>query len=82
MTPDEGCKLPCPLCGSRNSRTMQTRFYEVTCATWRRRICLDCDGRFSTLEMHVRGEPAIRLNKGRMHSSSKLSMPTGSTSIA
>jgi len=46
VTAEEHAKLPCPLCGSQHSRTMQTRFYEVTCATWRRRECLGCGARF------------------------------------
>ena len=68
MTPDEGCKLPCPLCGSQNSRTLKTVWNERHGATWRRRLCLDCAARFSTLETYMRDEPAIRLRLGRLHS--------------
>ena len=70
MTADEGCKLPCPLCGSQQSRTLKTRWVEPKGVTWRRRVCLDCEARFSTHEHYAPGEPAIRLNPGRLSASS------------
>ena len=63
MTYDEPSKLPCPLCGSQDSRTLATRFYLVRLATWRRRSCQACGGRFSTLESYA-DEPAVRFHPG------------------
>lgn len=66
MTHEEPAKYPCPLCGSQNSRTLKTVWNENRVATWRRRLCLECGGRFSTLEVLMRDEPAVRVNLGRL----------------
>lgn len=67
MAHDEGSKVPCPLCGSRCSRTLETRARGEQ-ETWRRRLCLDCGARFSTLEQLLHSEPALRLRAGRLAS--------------
>lgn len=63
MTYSEPSKLPCPLCGSQDSRTLATRFYLVRLATWRRRSCQACGARFSTLERYM-NEPTVRFVPG------------------
>jgi transcriptional regulator NrdR family protein len=63
VTYTEPSKLPCPLCGSQDSRTLATRFYLVRLATWRRRSCQACGARFSTLESYA-DEPALRFHPG------------------
>ena len=67
MTYAEPSKLPCPLCGSQDSRTLATRFYLVRVATWRRRSCQGCGARFSTLETYA-DEPAVRFHPGLLGS--------------
>jgi len=63
VTYTEPSKLPCPLCGSQDSRTLKTAFYLVRLATWRRRSCQACGARFSTLETYAE-EPAVRFHPG------------------
>ena len=66
MKPDaEPNKLPCPMCGSQDSRTLKIEFYPVRLVTWRRRGCQDCGARFSTMETYS-PDPTIRLNPGRL----------------
>lgn len=60
-------KPPCPLCGSQASRTLATRWREDQRASLRRRVCLECGGRFSTLERVWLSEPAVRLDEGRLN---------------
>lgn len=64
MTYTEPSKLPCPLCGSQDSRTLKTRFVDVFRHTRRRRLCEACGARFSTLEIYAPDEPTIRLHPG------------------
>ena len=66
MTYTEGSKPPCPLCGSQDNRTLQTRWFETVKATWRRRECLDCGARFSTYERVATDEAAVRLRPGKL----------------
>lgn len=68
MTYELPSKLPCPHCGSQDSRTLKTQFYLVRLATWRRRSCQACGARFSTLETYA-NEPAVRLNLGMLATS-------------
>lgn len=63
MTADPA-KLPCPFCGSQDSRTLKTRFVDVFRHTRRRRVCQECGARFSTVETYAHDEPALRLNPG------------------
>lgn len=65
MTYTEPSKLPCPMCGSQDSRTRYTRFFAGRRATWRRRSCEACGARFSTYEVYA-DEPAVRFNPGRL----------------
>jgi transcriptional regulator NrdR family protein len=64
VTYTESSKLPCPLCGSQDSRTLKTRWYASRQATWRRRECIDCRARFSTHEILWTHEPTVRMNPG------------------
>ena len=66
MTYEEGSKPPCPLCGSQDSRTIETRWVEAKAWTRRRRECLTCHARFTTHEGIDPDEPAIRLSAGRL----------------
>lgn len=65
MTYTEPSKLPCPLCGSQDSRTLKTVFYAVRLVTWRRRTCQGCGARFSTMETYA-PDPTVRFNPGRL----------------
>ena len=71
MTYSEPAKLPCPLCHSQDSRTLQTRFYLARLVTWRRRSCQSCGARFSTLETYAH-EPAVRFHAGLLASSTRV----------
>jgi transcriptional regulator NrdR family protein len=69
VTYTEPAKLPCPLCGSQDSRTLKTRWVEMKHVTWRRRLCLECGAHYSTHEILVGAEPAVRVNAGRLQRS-------------
>ena len=66
MTHEDGSKPPCPLCGSQDSRTIETRWVEANAWTRRRRECLTCRARFTTREWIDPREPAVRLAPGRL----------------
>lgn len=55
--------MNCPHCNSRNSRVISVRTNAAETATIRRRECLDCHERFSTVETVevVRRGPAPRI---------------------
>lgn len=45
--------LTCPKCGSKNLKVLETRNNKDYPGLYRRRLCKDCDIRFSTLEQYV-----------------------------
>ena len=42
--------MKCPFCGSENTRVIDSRPAEDNCSIRRRRLCDDCDKRFTTYE--------------------------------
>lgn len=72
MTHPDGAKVPCPACTSQDSRTLATRYVDGKIATWRRRLCLECGARFSTLETVIAedGILASRTSAGIFNSTS------------
>lgn len=66
MKHDDPSKPRCPLCGSQDSRTLQTRFSDARDGSMRRRECLYCGARFTTLELVLTDVPAVRFHPGRL----------------
>lgn len=53
LTREESIGLPCPECDHQDSRVIDTRGRQGSTGIWRRRCCLKCGHRFSTVEMRV-----------------------------
>lgn len=55
--------IPCPGCGRRNSRVIESRFNDATIR--RRRECGNCGGRFTTLEHVISYTPKSQVSAGK-----------------
>lgn len=54
--------IPCPGCGRRKSRVINSRFNDATIR--RRRVCGNCGGRFTTLEQVISYTPKRQVRPG------------------
>ena len=54
--------IPCPGCGRRTSRVINSRFNDATIR--RRRVCANCGGRFTTLEQTISFTPRQQVGRG------------------
>ena len=54
--------IPCPGCGRRRSRVINSRFNDATIR--RRRLCDNCGGRFTTLEQVIEFTPRAQVRRG------------------
>lgn len=54
--------IPCPGCGRRTSRVINSRFNDATIR--RRRLCSNCGGRFTTLEQTISFTPRQQVGRG------------------
>ncbi|WP_425602942.1 hypothetical protein [Hoeflea algicola] len=59
---DDARGIPCPGCGRRNSRVIDSRFNDATIK--RRRSCGNCGGRFTTLEQVISYTPKAQVRSG------------------
>jgi transcriptional repressor NrdR len=57
--------MRCPYCASDNTQVKDSRPTEENAAIRRRRICLDCDGRFTTFERVQLREMVVVKRSGR-----------------
>lgn len=66
MTSTESPKFGCVHCGGQESRVIETRTLRRVEGLRRRRVCIGCGARFTTVEV-VQGHPKADLDlKGRL----------------
>lgn len=57
--------MRCPFCGHEDNRVLDTRMQRDGSSIRRRRECLKCQGRFTTVESHVLNYPFVIKKDGR-----------------
>jgi transcriptional repressor NrdR len=63
--------MKCPFCGHENDRVLETRVHNEGQQIRRRRECLECRGRYSTVESVVVNLPLVVKKDGRREEYSK-----------
>lgn len=69
--------MKCPFCGHENDRVLETRIYKEGEEIRRRRECLECKDRYSTVESIVVNLPLVIKKDGRREDYSREKLSKG-----